>query len=353
MLLEFIKVINQISMICKQIKIITPSLGRRFSGINSSMMAVIPEQMKLIEIVGLGFNLDADKIPVITFKQFLFGCWRDKWRVWHARRNIDMLVGIILRYIFRYKIILVFTTAGARKRSNLQKFYCSRMNAIIPVSKIAASRFEEQLTIVPHGVDVEKYYPSKLSEQTYKIGVFGRVKKAKGIEEFIDAMIKVLPKYPKWKACIYGETTSKNSEYEKSLKEKIAKANLEDRIIFEGFVRYDETPQIYRELDIVVCPSYIEGFGLPCLEAMASRCAVVATKTGIWKEIIKQGENGYLVDTKSSDQIAEKLDILMNDDGLRSQVAKNGYDLVTSKYMIENEALGIQKVYDRLLAEEG
>ena len=85
---------------------------------------------------------------------------------------------------------------------------------------------------------------------------------------------------------------------------------------------------------------------------MASKCAVVATRTGVWKEIIEQGENGCLVDTKSPDQIAEKLEILMNDDNLRNQIAQNGYDLVTSKYKIENEALGIQKVYDRLLVEK-
>ena len=56
----------------ENIDIITPSLGRRFSGINASMMAVIPEQAKLTNIAGLGFNLDINKIPVITFKQFLF-----------------------------------------------------------------------------------------------------------------------------------------------------------------------------------------------------------------------------------------------------------------------------------------
>ena len=40
----------------------------------------------------------------------------------------------------------------------------------------------------------------------------------------------------------------------------------------------------------------------------------------------------------------------MNDDTLREQIAQNGYNLVTSKYRIQNEAEGIQKVYDRLLA---
>ena len=335
-----------------RLDIIAPSLGRRFSGINASMMAVIPEQDKLTSITGLGFNLDADKIPVITFKQFLFGCWRDKWRIWHARRNIDMLVGIILKYIFQYKLILVFTTAGARKRSSIQKFYCSKMQAIIPVSKIAASRFEEKLIIVPHGVDIIKFFPPENKKPSFRVGVFGRVKKAKGIEEFVDVMINVLPNNHEWTAHIYGETITKNNDFESMLREKIEKMGLEHRIIFEGFVKFEQAPSCYRELDIVVCPSYTEGFGLPCLEAMASKCAVIATKTGVWQEIIKQGENGYLVDTKSSDQIVEKLEILMNDDELRNQIAQNGYDLVTSKYRIKNEAEGIQKIYDRLLVEK-
>ncbi|MBK2027218.1 glycosyltransferase family 4 protein [Allofrancisella guangzhouensis] len=313
------------------------------------MLAVIPEQAKLINIVGLGFNLNSNDIKTITFKQFLFGCWRDKWRIWHARRNIDMLVGIILKHIFRYKLILVFTTAGARKRSRVQKFYCSKMQAIIPVSKIAASRFDEQFEIVPHGVDIQKFHPSIPQQTNFKIGFFGRVKKTKGIGEFVDAMIEVLPENPKWIANIYGETTSKNNDLELSLKEKIKASKLEERIIFNGFVNFKEAPGCYRNLDIVVCPSYTEGFGLPALEAMASKCAVIATKAGAWSEIITNGKNGYLVDPQSSEQIAEKLDILMSDDSLREKIAQNGYDLVTSKYKIQNEAEGIQKIYDKLL----
>lgn len=91
----------------KDVDVIALSLGRRFSGINASMLAVIPEQNKLVDIVAMGFNIDSKEIRKIRFRDFLFGCWRDKWRIWHARRNIDMLIGIILKYLFRYKIILV------------------------------------------------------------------------------------------------------------------------------------------------------------------------------------------------------------------------------------------------------
>ncbi|MDE5000743.1 glycosyltransferase family 1 protein, partial [Francisella tularensis subsp. holarctica] len=75
----------------KYVDVIALSLGRRFSVINASMLAVIPEQNKLVDIVALGFNIDSKEIRKSRFRDFLFGCRRDKWRIWHDSRNIYML----------------------------------------------------------------------------------------------------------------------------------------------------------------------------------------------------------------------------------------------------------------------
>lgn len=129
----------------KDVDVIALSLGRRFSGINASMLAVIPEQNKLVDIVAMGFNIDSKEIRKIRFRDFLFGCWRDKWRIWHARRNIDMLIGIILKYLFRYKIILVFTSVAQRHHKKLTKFYINRMEAVICPSEISEVSREKTL----------------------------------------------------------------------------------------------------------------------------------------------------------------------------------------------------------------
>ncbi|MDE4970037.1 glycosyltransferase family 4 protein, partial [Francisella tularensis] len=77
------------------------------------------------------------------------------------------------------------------------------------------------------------------------------------------------------------------------------------QIFFIGFIAdSNEIPSWYRAFDIVVCASHKECFGLPALEAMASKCAVIATKAGAGPEIIVDDENGYLVDPKSIQQIA-------------------------------------------------
>ncbi|MDE4965713.1 glycosyltransferase family 1 protein, partial [Francisella tularensis subsp. holarctica] len=55
------------------------------------MLAVIQEQNKLVDIVAMGFNIDSKEIRKIRLRDYLYWGWRDKWRIWHARRNIDML----------------------------------------------------------------------------------------------------------------------------------------------------------------------------------------------------------------------------------------------------------------------
>lgn len=346
----------------KDVDVIALSLGRRFSGINASMLAVMPAQTKLVNIVGMGFNIDSKDIKKIRFRDFIFGCWRDKWRIWHARRNIDMLIGIILKYIFRYKIILVFTSVAQRHHKKLTKFYINRMSAVICPSEISAKYLEKKPYIVPHGVNTQVFYPAEDRRQQWQdkkmsskhaIGIFGRIRKSKGTQEFIEAAIVTLKKYPDWTAVVIGEATPRDLDFKKELEQKVKEAGLDKQIIFTGFIADSkEIPSWYRALDIVVCASHKEGFGLPALEAMASKCAVIATKAGAWPEIITDSQNGYLVEPKSSQQIIDKLDILISDSQLRYTIAQNGYDLVTTKYKIQNEAEGIQQVYDRLLAKK-
>lgn len=77
----------------------------------------------------------------------------------------------------------------------------------------------------------------------------------------------------------------------------VKQAGLSERIIFTGFIKNSKEIQSwYRALDIVVCASHKEGFGLPALEAMASKCAVIATKAGAWPEIISDAQNAYLIE---------------------------------------------------------
>jgi len=345
-----------------ELRVIAPCLGKRYSGINASMIAVLPELAKHVPIAALGFYVPAD-LPQIGFRQFLRLGWRGPWRIWHARRNMDMLVGLILRRIFRFKILLVFTSAAQRPHSWITRWYVHRMDALISPTAAAASFLDRPAKVVSHGVNTQVFHPpqdrqaewaSRGLPGRYGIGVFGRLRPQKGTEEFVEAMIRMLPQRPEWTAVLVGQTTKEFLPFEQRLRSRIKEAGLADRVLFTGFLKDPkDVPAWYRAMSVVVCPSRVEGFGLPCLEAMASGCPVVATRTGAWPELIKEGQDGYLVPCQDAGALAEAILKLTADPNRIDQMGRDAREKVAKHYRIEDEAAGIMEVYRRLFADRG
>ena len=147
---------------------------------------------------------------------------------------------------------------------------------------------------------------------------------------------------------IAGETTQSNEGFVKKLKEKIKEENLEDRIIFLGKIHYDnEVPKLMRGLSIVTALSTIEGFGLPVLEAMASGCAVVASRTGAWEDIIEENVHGKLVPCKDTKSAHKALKELTENYPNLEKMGTNGRNRVKELYTIESEAKSLLNLYQR------
>ena len=133
------------------------------------------------------------------------------------------------------------------------------------------------------------------------------------------------------------------------MEDKIRAAGLSDRIIFLGNLAADEIPRWYQNVAIMVaCPRY-EPFGITPLEAMASGCAVVASRTGAFDYIVKPGETGTLVPTGDAQALAEAVRPLMQDPRKTELMGQAGRDRVTEEFSIEKEADGIARVYHAVL----
>lgn len=342
------------------VDVIAPNFKRRLSGVTSTIVQLVPMQRALGQRVAtLGPGLPAD-LPHVGFRDLL-SLWRPPTgrthRVWHARRNTEMLPGIILRDVLRMPLKLLFTSAAQRHHSRYTKFLIRRMDAVIATNARSGSFLEVPHTVIRHGVDLERFRPPLGLDDTitatglpgkYLVGCFGRVRHQKGTDLFVQAMIELLPRFPDWTAVVSGRITPEHASFADGLKSEIAAAGLTDRIVFLGEV--DDIKPWYRRLSLYVAPSRNEGFGLTPLEAMASQTAVVTSDAGAYGEMTIEGETGSVVPAGDGAALRAAIEHFMADPQRTLEAARKALVHVRATFALEREASAIGEVYEGLLA---
>jgi len=112
----------------------------------------------------------------------------------------------------------------------------------------------------------------------------------------------------------------RDSIYAAELEIMVKKLDLEDRVIFLGYVPLEHLPYLYSRAAIFVTVSLTEGFGLPPLEAMACGTLVVASRASSLPEV--GGDAGILVDPNDTGQIAEALLRVIEDSELHAELSQ-------------------------------
>jgi mannosyltransferase len=279
-------------------------------------------------------------------------------RVWHARRNPEMVGGLILRYIFRAPMKLLFTSASQRKHKGFTKWLIRRMDAVIATSRKTAAYLEVPNTVIMHGIDTARFCP--VSDQapakqtlgldpTRKIaGCFGRIRHQKGTDLFVDSMIRLLPERPDWIGIIAGRTTAEHKGFEKELRDRIDAAGLSDRILFVG--EHTAIEEWYQILSLFVAPQRWEGFGLTPLEAMACGVPVVASDVGAFSELIVEGKTGAVIDADNLDKMVAASTVYLDDTSFREASGNRALEHVRENFPLEREAENLIAVYRRLMS---
>ncbi|MFC7006370.1 glycosyltransferase family 4 protein [Pseudobowmanella zhangzhouensis] len=328
------------------------------------MLQVSAEQKKWANLRVMGKHHLTDPSLYISFWDVVKLCQKPlsngKWRIFHARRVDEMIQALILRYIFRCKIKMVFSSAAQRKRSGSTVWITRKMDAVVAVSQRSAGFLDVGPDIViPHGVQSGIYVPAEDKAAAWQalgyggnvgIGILGRVRKQKGVHHFVRACIRVLPQHPDVNAVVVGAIGSSHQDFVDGLKQEIADAGLAERITFTGELPFERIPPIFSALSAVCALSDNEGFGLTVPEAMSAEAAVLATDAGAWKEIIREGQDGYVVPVNDTDAVADRLALMLADREKLTAMGKAGRERVLADYSIEREARQLLDFFDSLQA---
>jgi mannosyltransferase len=343
-----------------EIEVVATNFNWRQSGGTTAVVQLVPEQAKTLKIAALGFDLP-ERVPRMRWRDVpkLFRRPANRpFRIYHCRRNNEMMAGLLLRDILRAPLRLIFNSAGQRRHKPLTRWMLRRMDAVITTSERSGSFLDVPYTVVPHGTDFEHFHPPRNIEDDYAaaglpgkyaVGCTGRIRHQKGTDLFVDAMVRLLPDYPDWTAVIAGRTTSDNLAFERELKSKVAAAGLAQRIIFLGDV--DDISVWYRRFTLFVAPSRQEGFGLTPLEAMASETAVVASDAGSFPSMVRPGGNGAIVPAGDGEALAQAIEPYFRSPDLAKEHGQAGLEFVQANFSLAAEARRIRAVYDRLWTE--
>lgn len=142
---------------------------------------------------------------------------------------------------------------------------------------------------------------SKLHEECcFVVGNVGRLSEQKGMEYFINAVPDILESHPETRFLVIG-----SGEDEEKLKKLIDQLDIKDQVYLLGY--RNDIQNIMSQLDLVVLSSLWEGFPLTPIEAFSVGKTIVATGVDGTVEIVRNGENGLIVESKSSEQISDKV----------------------------------------------
>ena len=215
--------------------------------------------------------------------------------------------------------------------------------------------------MIHHGVDTELYRPpadrAALFAATglpgkYAIGCFGRVREQKGTDVFVEAMCRLLPRYPDFTAVIIGAVTPDQQIFVRGLKARVEAAGLSERVRFLGELPIADVPPWYQRITIYAFTSRNEGFGLTLLEAMASGNALVAARAGAASQVVIDGRTGILVPPGDVEALVAALEPLMRDPAAAAAMGQRARDRAVDDFGIDSEARAIAAFYEKVWVQD-
>ncbi|WP_421891052.1 glycosyltransferase family 4 protein [Marinoscillum sp.] len=129
----------------------------------------------------------------------------------------------------------------------------------------------------------------------------------------------------------------------------LARERPKQRIIFTGVVSHELALHYLQLADVNILPSHMDGFGLALVEAMLCRVAVIGSRFGGIPDIIQDGVNGFLFNNREPEDLAMKIQRLVESQTLRKRFADKAFKDATQKFLVERTVLEYEAYFRRLV----
>lgn len=200
---------------------------------------------------------------------------------------------------------------------------------------------EDKVQVIPHGIEATKFKSLKFFKPIEAV-IISRLVALKQISHAIDATKVVIQKFPNFKLKIYGSGTD-----EANLKNKVKELKLEDHVEFMGYTT--NAPSIYKNASFSIVTSRTEGFSLAILESLANGCPVVSYNFNYGPaDIITDGEDGFIVERNNIDELAQKMEYLIDNPKILNQMSKHALKNVKSKFDKHNITKEWQQFFESI-----
>jgi len=224
-------------------------------------------------------------------------------------------------------------------------------NLVARARKIGLS--QGKIRIIPTSIPyVEEFAPQSVDASIARkeLGVdnkvvvcfVGRLVRLKGLSFLLQAQKALQKSVPNLHLLIVGYGP------DKPLLESMAKS-FDLKATFTGYVERNKIPSYLSAADIFVNPSLTEGLPLTVMEAMAMERAVVATDVGGTSDLIRNGENGFLIPSRDVGSLASAIRTLALDDKLRQRMGLAGRDTIMKDFSWSSITQKVEKVYEEAL----
>lgn len=206
-------------------------------------------------------------------------------------------------------------------------------NHLINIGEITDSKG----IVLYNPVSVAKAFP-KLESEKFQIVYVGRLEKVKNVETLLRAFAKV--NNENLQLTIVGEGRERQN-----LERLVQELKTEGQIIFKGF--QTEPSKFVCDADLYVLPSYSEGFGIAAVEAMFQKVPVLCSNVGGIPEFVIHGENGWLFNPQSVDDLVSQLKVIISmEKETRIAIGTRGFNDVINQFTVEKYIKNLEEIYE-------